>query len=220
MKKNPFKWPLSAMCGVVIIILEVIFIGTAILLWPATSEPFSIFTNYHSDLGNSMPGYNSFLGASYYNAAMAIQGTLLIMFFGGLYVVSQEDDERNTKLILGQTLGIITGIGLLMCGVYPEQLLLMHLLWSLIYFIALIPAMILVSKEIIKNPDYSNSIGYFGLIVAFIDIIFSVLFTVLVLIVMSNGALQPFMLFMEFAGYWSSEVWVLLIALNVLKVED
>ena len=158
MKRNPFKWPLSARCGILVVILEMTFTFAAILLWPATSVPFSIFTNYHSDLGNSMPGYNSFLGANYYNASQAIQGTLIIMFFGGLYVLSQEDDRRNKKLVLGQIFGIITGFGWLMNGVYPEQLLLMHLLWALIYFVAFIPAMILISKEIIKNPDYNNSL--------------------------------------------------------------
>jgi len=217
MQKNPFKWPLSAICGVLVIGLEMIFIGAAILLWPATSEPFSIFTNYHSDLGNSMPGYNSFLGASYYNAAQAIQGTLIIMFFGGLYVLSQEDDHRNRKLLLGQIFGIITGIGWLMNGVYPEELLLMHLLWALIFFIAFIPAMILISKEIIKNPDYNNSIGYYGLIAAIIGILFPFL---ILAVVITNDVLLPFMLFMEFAMIWSSEVWVLLVAVNVLKVED
>ena len=67
MKNNPFKWSLSAICGVVVIILEMTFILASVLLWPAASGTFSIFTNYHSDLGNSMPGYNSFLGARYYN---------------------------------------------------------------------------------------------------------------------------------------------------------
>ena len=215
MKKNPFKWPISALWGVVVVFLEMTFILTAILLWPTSSEPFSIFTNYHSDLGNSTPGYNSFLGAMYYNTGLAIQGTLVIMFFGGLYVLSPENDERNIKLTIGQIFGIITGVAWLMCGVYPEELLLMHLLWALIYFIAFIPAMILVSIEIIKDSEYSNSIGYFGLIAAIIDILF-----ILLAGAIDNETLLPFILFMEFAMVWSSELWVLLIALNVLKVES
>ena len=215
MKNNPFKWPLRAICGVLVISFEMIFIGAAFLLWPAKSEPFSIFTNYHSELGVSMPGYNSFLGAMYYNTGQAIQGTLIVMFFGGLYVLSQEDDQRNRKLVLGQIFGIITGIGWLMNGVYPAELLLMHLLWALIYFIALIPAMILISLEIIKTPDYSNSIGYCGFIAAIINVIFFIL-----AVVISNDILLPFMLFMEFALLWSAEVWMLLVALNVLNVED
>ena len=215
MKKSPFKWPLSALCGVIVVFLEVTFILTAILLWPTSSEPFSIFTNYHSDLGNTTQGYNSFLGAMYYNTGLSIQGTLVIMFFGGLYVLSQEDEERNIKLIIGQIFGVITGVAWLMCGVYPEELLLMHLLWALIYFIAFIPAMILVSIEIIKDSEYNNSIGYFGLIAAIIDILF-----ILLAGAIDNEALLPFVLFMEFAMVWSSEVWILLIALNVLKVES
>ena len=214
MEKNPFKWPISALCGAVVIILEMTFILTAILLWPASSEPFSIFTNYHSDLGNSMPGYNSFLGARYYNITQGIQGTLIIMFFGGLYVLSPEGDQRTTKLTLGQIFGIITGIAWLMCGVYSEELLLMHLLWALIYFIAFIPAMILISIEVIKKSEYSNFIGYFGLIAVIIDIVFILLSGSI-----NDESLLPFILFMEFAMVWSSELWVFLIELNVLKVE-
>jgi hypothetical membrane protein len=102
-----------------------------------------------------------------------------------------------------------------MCGVYSEELLLMHLLWALIYFIAFIPAMILISIEVIKNSEYSNFIGYFGLIAVIIDILF-----ILLVGAIDSEALLPFILFMEFAMVWSSEVWVLLIALNILKVED
>ena len=214
MEKNPFKWPLSALCGTIVIILEIVFIGTAILLWPSTSEPFSIFTNYHSDLGNSMPGYNSFTGASYYNAAQTIQGTLIIMFFGGLYVLSRGDERSNTKLIIGQVFGIITGFAWLMNGIYPEEVLLWHLFWATLYFIAFIPAMILVSIEIIKSPNYSKSVGYFGLIAVCIDLIFIVL-----AVSINDVALLPFLLFMEFAMIWSSEAWLLLIALNILKIE-
>jgi len=164
MEKNPFKWPLSAICGVLVIIFEMTFTLTAILLWPSSSGTYSIFTNYHSDLGNAMPGYNSFLGAKYYNGSQTIQGILIIMFFGGLFVLSREDEPRNVKLMLGQVFGIITGIGWLFNGIYSEELLLMHLLFALIYFIFFIPAMILVSLEILKTPDYSNFVGYFGLI--------------------------------------------------------
>lgn len=91
----------------------------------------------------------------------------------------------------------------------------MHVLWASIYFIAFIPAMILISIEIIKDSEYNNSIGYYGIIAVVIDIIF---------IIISGGiddeALLPFILFMEFAMVWSSELWVLLIALNIFKVED
>ncbi len=215
MKKNPFKWPLSTFCGVGVIFFEITFILAAILLWPSTSEPFSIFTNYYSDLGNSQPGYNSFLGARYYAMSQAIQGTFIIMFFGGLYVLSRDDDQKNIKLTLGQIFGIITGIAWVMGGVYSEELLLMHFLFALIYFIAFIPAMILISIEVIKDSKYSNSIGYFGLIAVIIDIIF-ILFSGST----NDEALLPFILFMEFAMVWTSELWVFLIALNILKVES
>ena len=215
MEKNPFKWPLSALCGVLVIIFEITFIFAAYLLWPASSGTFSIFTNYHSELGVSAPGYNSFLGAKYYNATQVIQGILIIMFFGGLFILSQDNESRNIKLALGQIFGIIGGIGWLMNGIYSAELLLMHVLWASIYFITFIPAMILISIEILKAPDYNNNIGKFGLIVVIIDLIFIVLS-----IIISDGALLPFMLFMEFAMIWSSWVWILLIALNVLKVES
>ena len=149
----------------------------------------------------------------YYNTGLAIQGTLVIMFFGGLYVLSQEDDQRNIKLTLGQIFGIITGIAWLFLGVYPGQLI-WHSLWAVIYFIAFIPAMLLISIELIKDSEYSNSIGYFGLIAGIIDIIFVFLWPT------NNDALLPIIFFMEFAMIWSSAVWILLVALNVLKLED
>ena len=215
MKKNPFKWPLSSFCGVGLIFMELTFIITAILLWPTSSEPFSIFSNYYSDLGNSQPGYNSFLGARYYNMSQAIQGTFVIMFFGGLHILSRDDDQRSIKLTLGQIFGIITGIAWVMAGVYSEELVLMHVLWASIYFLAFVPAMILISIEIIKDSNYNNKIGYYGLVAVIIDIIFIIISGGI-----DNEALLPFILFMEFAMVWSSELWVLLIALNVLKVEE
>ncbi len=215
MKKNPFKWPLSACCGVGVIFFEMTFIFAAFLLWPSSSGTFSIFTNYYSELGVSAPGYNSFLGARFFNMSQGIQGTFIIMFFGGLHVFIKEDDKSSIKLTLGQIFGIITGIAWVMVGVYSVELGLWHDLVATIYFLAFIPAMILISIEIIKNSEYNNKIGYYGLIAALIDILF-----VLFVGGIDDEAFLPFIIFMEFAMVWSSELWVFLIALNVLKVED
>ncbi len=216
MKKNIFEWPLSVIFGILILLMELLFILTACLLWPTeTSGAYSIFTNYHSDLGNSSQGYNTAEGAAYYNAGQIIQGLAVIMFFGGLYTYFKKDQQKNVKLIIGQIFGIILGFGWLMCGIYSEEFLYEHLFWASVYFLGSIPAIILISIEIIKHPDYEKSIGYFGFLIILIDIIWIVLALVLLYV----EPAPPFFLAMEFIIIWGIDIWFFLIALNIFKNE-
>ena len=81
MEKNPFKWPIAVIAGILVLVTDLFFNLNAILLWP--TNDFSPFTNYHSDLGltKSGPrGHNSALGAQYYNCGQVFQGLAVIFF--------------------------------------------------------------------------------------------------------------------------------------------
>ncbi|MHA1782332.1 MAG: hypothetical protein ACTSUL_02785 [Promethearchaeota archaeon] len=82
MEKNPFKWPIIVIAGILVWITEFWFNIPSILLWP--TGDFSPLTNFHSHLGDT--DLNSALGAQFYNYGQVFQGLAIILFAGGLYI--------------------------------------------------------------------------------------------------------------------------------------
>ena len=212
MEKNPFKWPLAVIAGILIWVTDIFFNLNAILLW--TTHDFSPFTNYHSDLGLTKPtprGHNSALGAQYYNCGQTFQGVAVIFFAIGLSITYIEDKRQNIIMILGQIAAIMAGVALIMNGIYSEDFMPYHSQWSEVLFLSITLTEFICNYALLKNSDYRKEISYFGFIAGFINLFF-------VLVIWFINVPFP-TYFIEYMGVYGAEIWVMLVAINIFKNE-
>ncbi|MHA2273882.1 MAG: hypothetical protein ACXACI_18685 [Candidatus Hodarchaeales archaeon] len=176
MEKNPAKWPLSVLFGFLVILSEITFAFIAYLKWPAQSGKYSIFTNWHSDLGSTFPGHNSLEGSLYHNVGIAIQGFALIMFAAGLYIFSVAEGKNQRVLFLAQAFGMLAGFSFIMAGIYSLDLKEGHNFWASLIFISLVPFIGCLSYLFSQETGAKRWIGIYGFAVVFIDGIFALTF--------------------------------------------
>ncbi|MBD3255527.1 MAG: DUF998 domain-containing protein [Candidatus Lokiarchaeota archaeon] len=211
MEKNPLKWPLVVLAGIMIWITDIFFNLNAILLWP--NGNFSPFENYHSDLGRTIPGprgHNSELGAQFYNCGQVFQGVTVIFFAIGLSIAYTEEKRIRIILILGQIFGILVGIALIMNGIYSEDFQPYHGQWSEVIFISIMSTELLSNYALLKNPSFRKKIAYFGFVAGFINLFFLIVFI---------GNIPILTYFIEYLAIYGAEIWVALVAINAFKNE-
>ena len=204
MEKNPFKWPLAVIVGILVWCTDLFFNLTAYLLWP--TGDFSPLTNWHSDLGNSK--MNTPLGAQFYNCGQVFQGLAIILFSGGLFVYYMEDKWKDTLLKIGQFTGFLVGIGLIMNGIYSEDFGQAHSDWSQVIFISIVLIEFLVNAALLKNTKFKKSIAYFGFTAGIINLLMVVFYIP-----------EPFYYLIEYIAIYTAEIWLGLVAINIFKNE-
>ncbi len=208
-EKNPFKWPLSVLFGFIIILVEFAFTVKAYSLWPVEeSGAFNIFRNWHSDLGSSLSGYNSMEGAFYHNSGLIIQGFAIIMFCGGLSISLKESLQYKRLFLICQIFGILSGIALLMAGIYSLDLREDHKFWASCYFICIFPFIGLISYLFVHASGFKKWVGFYGIIVILFDGIFALTF------------LSPIEIyFLEYFVIGSIQLFILLVAMSIFVSE-
>jgi hypothetical protein len=208
MEKNPFKWPIAIIGGIIVCLTELLFNLPAILLWPGGD--YTPFTYFHSDLGGTKPHrtrgpLNSPLGAQFYNCGQVFQGLGIILFAGGLYVFYQEEKKRSNQLLyIGQFFGFLAGIGLIMNGVYSVDFQPEHGQWSQVLFLSIFLAEVFVNIALYKHPNFKRPIAIYGLLAAALNLAIVALFDIL----------YP-AYFLEYLGVFIAETWLALITINI-----
>lgn len=203
MEKNPFKWPIAIIGGILIWCTDPFFNIPAALQWPTGN--FSALTNWHSDLGRTLPssrGANTALGASIYNAGQVFQGLAIILFAGGLYIWYMKERWKTYLIIISQIIVLLLGVGLIMNGIYSEDFGQPHSDWSNVIFICIMASEFLFNATLLFHPKFKKPIAYIGflagicnLILAFVDI--------------------PGFYLLEYIGIYSAEIWLGLIVINM-----
>jgi hypothetical membrane protein len=197
---NRLRWPLSSISGTLVIVLYCVFTFSSLALWPG---PFSITVNYLSDLGNSVSNPS---GAVLYNVGIILAGVALFPFFVGLYKWYTKEQWRKSFLIVTQIVGFIEAFSLIMIGVFPETAGDAHILWSDIQFILNLIVLILADVALITHPKFIRPIGYYGLVVAAIQVV------TLVLIFMGSSSSL-----VEWFTVFTTLAFVGLIVINMVK---
>ncbi|MFX0114668.1 MAG: hypothetical protein ACFFB3_08975 [Candidatus Hodarchaeota archaeon] len=206
---NPFKWPLSVLFGFVVVISEIVFTSRAYFLWPVEqSGAFSIFKNWHSDLGSLAAGFNSVEGALYHNVGLAFQGLALIMFCGGLYIADVAEGQNRRLFQIAQLFGLLTGFAFIMAAVYSLDLKADHQFWASGIFICAIPFVGFLSYLYSKYPGYKRVIGLYGLAVTLTDALFAMTFISPLRIVI-----------LEYFALWGIYSFILLVTLHLFVNE-
>jgi len=211
MEKNPFKWPIAVLAGILICCTDIFFNIPAALLWPEGG--FSPLKHFHSELGATKPHpirgtRNSELGAQFYNCGQVFQGLAIILFAGGLYIFYMEDKWKDIFLKLGQISGFLLGFATILNGIFSADFQPQHGQISEILFLGIILSEFFINGALIKNPKFWKPIGYLGFIAGCINLFF--LFT--------YEIFYPFFL-MEYIAVYTAETWLALITINIFYNE-
>jgi hypothetical protein len=149
------KWALLPIAGVLVILFYCGFTLTSIAFFP---RPVSPLNDWLSDLGNST--FNPH-GAIFYNAGCILTGLALFPFFAGFYYWYTDEKWRKSLILVTQAVGFIS-----------EDAGAIHHLWSLVFFIFNLFVLILANVSLITHRKFIRPIGYYGLVVAVINLLF------------------------------------------------
>jgi hypothetical membrane protein len=152
--------------GILVILFYCAFTFTSIVLFPG---PFSPVNNWLSDLGNSI--FNP-RGAVFYNLGCILTGLMLFPFFGGFYKWYTDEKRRKVLMMIMQAVGFIAGFALIMIGVFSEDYMAQHVFWSDVFFVFNLIFLILANASLMTHPKFIRPIGYYGLVVALINLVF------------------------------------------------
>lgn len=169
MPRSLAEWPLLSLAATLVIGLYCIFTFASIVLFPTA---FSPVVNYLSDLGNSS---FSPKGAWFYNAGCILTGFALFPFFAGFYRWYTRERWRKLLMVLTQAVGFLSAFALIMIGVFSEDYLAHHMFWSDLFFIFNLIVLILANVSLMTHGKFIRPIGYYGLAVALINVLFVVL---------------------------------------------
>jgi hypothetical membrane protein len=152
--------------GILVILFYCAFTLTSIVLFP---RPVSPLNDWLSDLGNS--SYNPH-GAIFYNVGCVLTGLALFPFFAGFYYWYTDEKWRKSLIMITQAVGFIAAFALMMIGVFSEDAGAIHHLWSLVFFVLNLVVLILANVSLMTHRKFIRPIGYYGLIVAVINLLF------------------------------------------------
>jgi len=159
------KWAVLPIAGILVILFYCAFTFTSIVLFP---RPVSPMSDWLSDLGNS--SYNP-QGAIFYNVGCVLTGLALFPFFAGFYYWYTDEKWRKSLVMITQAVGFIAAFALMMIGVFSENAGAIHHLWSLAFFVSNLFVLILANVSLMTHRKFIRPIGYYGLIVAVINLL-------------------------------------------------
>jgi hypothetical membrane protein len=160
------KWAVLPIAGILVILFYCAFTFTSIVLFP---RPVSPMSDWLSDLGNS--SYNP-QGAIFYNVGCVLTGLALFPFFAGFYYWYTDEKWRKSLIMITQAVGFIAAFALMMIGVFSEDAGAIHHLWSLAFFVFNLLVLILANVSLMTHRKFIRPIGYYGFVVAVINLLF------------------------------------------------
>jgi len=161
--------PILSFAAVFVIVFYCAFTFTSIILFP---PPFSPTVNYLSDLGNSSFSPN---GAWFYNAGCILTGLALFPFYAGFYKWYTKEKRRKFLMVGTQVVGFLSALSLIMIGVFSEDTMAQHVFWSELFFVFNLLVLIFANIALLTHPKFIKPIGYYGLAVAVINLLFVIL---------------------------------------------
>ncbi len=142
---------LPLMLGLSMTAAYVLFAVLAASRFPRPYGPW--YNNTLSQLGNSTLNPH---GAIFYLTGCALTGVLAIFFFLNLSRWRQSGTQNQRRLlVIVQTLGAVSGLGLIMNAVFPENDYAPHHFWAGLIFNAFAAAMLLAPVALWRR-DRSN----------------------------------------------------------------
>lgn len=171
MPRGMAERPMLSLAAIFVIGFYCTFTFASIALFPSA---FSPIVNYLSDLGNSS---FSPKGAWFYDAGCILTGFALFPFYAGFYKWYTRERWRKFLMVVTQVVGFLSALALIMIGVFSEDSIVQHLFWSELFFVFNLIVLILANICLMTRPKFIRPIGYYGLAVAVVNLLFVVLTT-------------------------------------------
>ena len=150
--------PLLRTSGFAVILCYLNFTALSWLLYPSE---FSPMTHYLSDLGNYIV---TPYGAIFYNLGCIFTGLALIPFFFGFRIWYKPQKRVNYVFAIGEILGIISGVALVMIGVFSEDQGQLHMIASSIFFLINFFTLFILSIAFFLHDRSFKLIPVYGII--------------------------------------------------------
>ena len=163
--KTKFKWPLSSIAGILVILSYVILTSISIFLYPL---PYSPLNNWLSDLGY----YKVNPGAFLYNLGCILAGCFSLIFYIGLKEIDLENTKHNRNLGRVQILGVFEAISDIFVGVFSEDYEVGHAISSICLFLFITLVLLTSGILFLKIEQINNKIGVYGVCIGIINFIF------------------------------------------------
>ncbi len=193
------KYSLTTISGTTVVFLYCVF---TLVSWAFYPAPYGPVTHFLSSLGNF--DYSPF-GAYFYNLGCIFTGLALIPFFISLKDWWTKSPVQRIIMVIGQLLGIASGIALISIGVFSENLGQPHLDASSAFFRIIFFVLILIIIALFFNPVFNKIVGVYG---------FGITFSSLGFALTVGGTLT------EWYTVFGSLLFVALLALNSMKLNS
>ncbi|MBY9006231.1 MAG: DUF998 domain-containing protein [Candidatus Lokiarchaeota archaeon] len=170
MKFKKIRYPITTITGIFLILIFFIFIFFSILFYNKNWSPFNTRL---SDFGSISTG-NTIEGALLFNIGIIIVGCMLIPFYIGLYRWLNGLKEKKKRKLLITTLlfGCLSGISLIMLGIFPVETDPIHEIWAGSFFLFNQFVLILIGISLLNHEKFIKSISIYGWIVASINLFY------------------------------------------------
>jgi hypothetical membrane protein len=96
----------------------------------------------------------------------------LFLFCAGFRKWYTREKWRKLLIVLTQAVGFLSAFGLIMIGVFSEDCLARHPSWSDLFFMFNLIVLILANAFLMTHAKFIRPMGYCGLIVAVINVVF------------------------------------------------
>ncbi len=150
------EWPLTSISGALVIVL---YCGFTSASWAFYPNPFGPTTDYLSRLGNF--NYSPY-GAYFYNLGCILTGLALFPFFIGFYKWHTDKLYQKVPLFVGQAIGILSAIALILIGVFSEDQGSPHMTASSTFFLLNFLVLIVVNAALLLHPRFIKLIAIYG----------------------------------------------------------
>jgi hypothetical protein len=160
-------WPIISGAGIAAAVVYLIFALVAFLKYPG---PYSLLTNWLSDLGNPLDNPS---GAVFYRLGCALSGLFLILFYVRLGIWNTGGKKTRVLLTIAQCAGVFSAVSLIITAIFPlgtstET----HSLWSMMLYIALGFFLTFSATALMKNPAFKKGFGYYAFLTATVNFVF------------------------------------------------
>lgn len=152
--------------GILVIISYCTF---SLISWILYPDPYGPLTHYLSRLGNVD---RNPAGAVFYNLGCIVTGILLVPFFIGFLKWHSEKKEQNVLMFLGQIFGIVSGVALVMIGVFSEDQGQPHMDASSTFFILNFIVLILVGSALLLHGQFPRVVAIYGILLDVCTLLF------------------------------------------------
>ncbi len=130
MKKSPSRAAIAGITGGVLILGT--YLACTFISWSLYPSAFSPLTNMISHLGDAVYNPN---GAAWFNVGNILTGIGMVPFFIGFKLWYLGDKNQVFLVKLAQIAGFVDAFAVIMIGLIPENLGLVHGYWAGFYFI-------------------------------------------------------------------------------------